>query len=686
MYQENFVVPFPAGIHYGTLSAFFAHFRPGTITINGLDPTDQNQADGLVRIGQGDEVQIAANSGNPQYDRDAVHIAEGIIQQGRDPWQKPGQKMELPDERYNQAANFVRQNWLGLPPEEGGQVTASAAPEPPNFREATKTDECCKLCKMMDKGKCWGYGNKAVGDDDVCDSFYPESKVSKWAALEVPEHFEGAPAKVNEIYDELKGEYDNATTDLGEDDKADLANAAAQTYKKHEGAAVSSDMSVISKWKVVALGELQQPSGVGATQDYNPVVDGPNPDALETDNAANSPEQEVAMQTWVNVAVDLLNRGEPQEAIVAKLAHDGCPNPQEILQRAQQQPMEEHPVSDSIGQDPFQAPPAADSTGQMESVSQQPSVLASNANEIGGPIGEPADSASIDTPEDLFDVDGTKKTEGDLFVDAPAETDNHVAPIEFKDETPVQETKDVHSKRVRVAGTTMVGTELDRWESMWGEGTVKIALDEGGTIQVSPDAVETLDENSPEHPVSEIQQFIDSMPEVEPSRPHIEARLANLELVRRAVRANISKVGFSDQVKLQAMDTAAEEETALLREALGNLHEEYEVDYFKGQRRYEVNAFAIAEGEVKEWEGRPREAGAIWAAENFTGPTTEENLVEAAAHHASALGLTGSQFEQFLAGAFEDGLKDLPEVTSEENPNAENVVIDHEGPADALFV
>ena len=649
MYEENFVVPFQAGIHYGTLGAFYSHFRPGTIAINGMDPTAMENAQPLTQIGQGDTVQISANTGDPQHDRDSVHIAEGLIQQGRDPWQKAGQKMSLPDERYNQAANFVRTNWLGLPAEQAA---------PAGIQPIAK----------------WSF---------LKGSPYPSN------TLEVPEHIKGAPKKVNEIYNAIMRDEGGNAQEPGEDDKAAAAAAAWTTYHKHhkksEGAAVSSDMSVTSKWKVVALGELQQPGGVGQTQDYNPVVDGPNPDALETDNAANSPEQEVAMQTWVNVAVDLLNRGEDQEAIIAKLAHDGCPNPQEILQRAAQQPMEEHPVSDSIGQDPFKAPPPADQTGQMQGLSQQPPTLASNANEVGGPIGEPADSASIDTPNDLF-VINDKSGEQDLFiVEGEPTTDNHVAPIEFEDEASVQKTKDVHSKRVRIAGTTMTGTEIDRWESMWGEGTVKIALDEGGTINVSPDAVESEDSES-EHPVSEIQAFIDSMPAVEPTRPHIEARLANLETVRRAVRANISKVGFSDQVKLQAMDTAAEEESALLKEALGNLHEEYEVDYFKGQRRYEVNAFAVAEGEVKEWEGRPKEAGAIWASENFDGTTTQENLVEAAAHHASALGLTGSQFEQFLAGAFEEGLENLPPVTSEDNPNAENVVIDHEGPAEALFV
>lgn len=597
--QDTFVVPFPAGIHYGTLSAFYNHFRPGTITINGLDPTDQQNAEALNGIQNGDPVEIVANTGDPQTDRDAVHIAEGLIAQGRDPWQRPGQKMQLPIERYNQAANYARDKWLGLPIE---------TPQP---------------------------------------------------------------------------------------------------------GVVSSDMSVTSKWSVVALGELQQPGGVGATTGYNPVTDGPNPEGPEADNASNSPEQEVAMQTWVNVAVDMLNRGELPEAVVAKLAHDGCPNPEEILQRAQQQPMEEpHPVSDSIGQDPFQAPPPADQTGEMQGLSNQPPTLASNANETGGPIGEPADSASTDnTDGDLMKIDnlGDSEKPGLFDVDKEDGADNHVEPIEDPKEVKKQDSKSVRSNRVRIAGTTMTGYELDRWEGMWGDGQVKIALDDGGTINVSPDAIEPADEETLDHPVSEIQAFIDNMPAVEPSRPFIEARLANLELVRRACRSHISKVSLSDQVKLQEMDTRAEEETALLKEALTNLAEEHEVAYFAKQPRFEINAWNLGSPQTKEWQGRPREAGAIWASENFDAPTTEENFVAAAAHHASRLGLTGTQFEEFLAGAKSAGDYEREHVTTcsncghelsneardycencgesvKGNPKGTTASTDNEGPAEALFV
>lgn len=600
MYKDTFAVPCLAGIHHATLGAFSAHFRPGTITINGMDPTLPENADMLATIAHGEPVEIAANTGDPQLDRDAVHIAEGLIQQGRDPWQRHDrERMQLPITRYNQAANFVRSNWLNLPIE----------------------------------------------------------------PVQTP-----------------------------------------------ESSAVSSDMSVTSKWKVLALGELQQPGGVGGTQDYNPVVDGPNPEGPEIDNASNSPEQEVAMQTWVNTAVDMLNRGEDPQAIVAKLAHDGCPNPEEILQRAQQQPMEQpHPVSDDIGQDPFQAPPPADQTGEMQSLSQQPPTLASNANEVGGPIGEPADDASTDnTDGSLMKIDnlGDSEKPGLFDVDKEDGADNHTEEITEPKEVKPESAKSVRSKRVRVAGTTMTGRELDRWEGLWGEGTVKIALDEGGVINVDPSAVEPLEGESYKHPVTEIQSFIDNMPPVEPSRPFIEARLANLEQVRRAVRANISKVGFTDQQKLAKMDHEAEEESALLKEALTNLVEEHEVEgYFAHLPRYQVNAFEIATPEIKEWQGRPREAGAIWASENFTAAVDDENFTAAAAHHASALGLTGTQFEEFLAGAKTARPDKCPNcgasVTAhtgtychacgeglgkEEEQKEHWSSTDHEGPAEALYL
>ena len=402
-------------------------------------------------------------------------------------------------------------------------------------------------------------------------------------------------------------------------------NSAANAIRRGEGtpeegnnsaitAAVSSDMSVLSKWNVVALGEMQQPGGVGATQEYNPVVDGPNPDGPGfDDNAGNSPEQEVALQTWVNMAVDYLNRGESPEEILAKLAHDGCPEPEKVLTMAQQQP-EGTPVSDQGLSDPLEVPTPPDPTmtGQMESTSQQPPMLA----------------------------------------------------------------------RVRIAGTTMTGYEVERWEDLWGEGTVKIALDDGGQVNVAASSIEPLAAGeAPKHPVTEIQEFIDSLPEVKPTRPSIEAHLANLELVRRAIRSTISKCAFSDQVKLQGLDTAAEAESAALKEVLTNVAEGFEVAYAKAQPKFRVDAFKIAGNIDPQYKGRPREAGAIWASENFdVAVNDDDSFRAAAANYAAAEGMSKSQFEEFLAAA-EKHRKVRTEEFATEPETADN-----EGPAEALFV
>jgi hypothetical protein len=591
MYSEPHPIGHPAGVHYGTLDAFAHHYQPGVVTINGVDPTDRSQWQGLVGhpdLRQGGQATIAAETGDPQTDRDAVHIARGIIEMGRNPWMKPGlpanEQPRLPQERYNQAANHMRTKVLNLPQEGPMQVAASVA--------------------------------------------------------------------------------------------------------------VSGDMTnpKLSSWTVVALGELQQPGGVGATQDYNPVVDGPNPDGTNFgDNAGNSPEQEVALQTWVNTAVDLLNRGEPQEAVLAQLAHDGCPNPQEVIQRALQQP-EGAPVSDEIGQDPFEAPAPSDApTGQMQGLSQQPAV----ATPTAATLWKTADLFDFDaekTPEDLMDQSEGKETPENLFIiDDKSEADNHVAPVEFKDEVPVLETTDVHSSRVRIAGTTLTGREVERYEDMWGEGVVKIALDAdpndptsvGGTMNVHPSVVEPIAGNAPKHPVSEIQSFIDSMPKVEPTRPHIEARIANLKVLTTAVRQNISKVGFSDQQKLDQMRSDAEAEIALLREVLGNFEEDYEQAYLANAPKYALNAFNLGDVQTPEWAGYPKEAGAIWATENFiTQVDDDSSFVAAAAHYASSQGMNGTQFQEFLAGAETQRRK----VRTDEFTATEPETTDADGPAEQLFV
>jgi hypothetical protein len=377
-------------------------------------------------------------------------------------------------------------------------------------------------------------------------------------------------------------------------------------------------MGKTATWQVVSLGELQQPGAVGATEEYNPVVDGPNPDGPGVDNAGNSPEQEVALETWVNAAIDMINRGEQDQAIIAKLSHDGCPFPQEALKRAKEQP-NQSAVTNELGQDPFEAPspdqqnPIA--SGQMQGLSQQP----------------------------------------------PAVT----------------------GSRVRVAGSTMTGKVDEVWTDMWGQGLVRISLDEGGSVNVAPEAVESIDE-TPRQPVSEIQQFIDSLPKVEPSRPNIEARVGQLELVRQAVRNTISKVGFSDQVKLSTIDRDAQDEILVLRTWLSsNLTGEVVT------QPYRYNGFGVADSNPDAvFAGNVREAAVIWASEGPWDGTNgsmkyagaHDDLIQAAAHYAETHNMTGDQLNTFIKAA-EEYVGDHRHVTTEEF-DAEP---DNDGPVEQLF-
>lgn len=73
----------------------------------------------------------------------------------------------------------------------------------------------------------------------------------------------------------------------------------------------------------------------------NPLMQQAGPDFA--DNSQNSFEQEVALKRWVDHAVDMLNRGELRDAILADLAHDGCPDAESVLRRAEQQPQKPAP-------------------------------------------------------------------------------------------------------------------------------------------------------------------------------------------------------------------------------------------------------------------------------------------------------------------------------------------------------
>jgi hypothetical protein len=301
-------------------------------------------------------------------------------------------------------------------------------------------------------------------------------------------------------------------------------------------------MSVESKWRVIALGEMQQPGGVGATQDsYNPQIDGPNPDGPNfLDNSQNSREQETALETWVNHAVDLLNQGKLEEEIIAQLAQDGCPDPQTVIQRALEQNIEQ-PVSNEAGTDAFSMPINQEIPGGGN---ESPSITPTNVN-ASTRVG----------------------TDGD---------------------------------RVQVKKTGKTGKIIASFLDVWGEGTVKVALDEGGVADLRPNQVSTLDEIVvPDDPLTEIQAFMDSIPEPGATRHGIEARIENLTTASLLLHdARISrKVSVVDRVRADSLKMTVDAELSDLRHARHSLQES-DFDYLDTRPTFRINAFAVADGEV----------------------------------------------------------------------------------------
>jgi hypothetical protein len=62
-----------------------------------------------------------------------------------------------------------------------GEYIAKKVPEPPNYQVGSLGKHCSN-CKMYDHGQCWGYGNKKVKAEWVCDSWADEHKTTKIAA------------------------------------------------------------------------------------------------------------------------------------------------------------------------------------------------------------------------------------------------------------------------------------------------------------------------------------------------------------------------------------------------------------------------------------------------------------------------------------------------------------------------
>jgi hypothetical protein len=277
------------------------------------------------------------------------------------------------------------------------------------------------------------------------------------------------------------------------------------------------NMNVESKWQVLALGEKQQPGGVGATM-HDPALDGPNMDGPNfADNSDNGFEQEVALKRWVDTAVDLLNRGEDPDLVLAKLAHDGCPEPEIVLQHALEQPEkdpEDMPVSD-------------------EPLSQ-------------------------DLP-------------------APANPDS---------ETAMSMPSGV-SARVKVGHVE--GTLQGYYKGQWGEPMARVALDNGQVRELPASEVQEI-ATAVDEPVEQVEQFINSFPEVDEQRQSsIEKRVAHINAARNRI-STLMHSGIEDRQRLalDAMDVQLHKELADRKNQVRHFHNDADLEYLAEQPKFDI--------------------------------------------------------------------------------------------------
>lgn len=506
------------------------HLSPHGFMLNGQPVTQDRISDLTEQLKDPNtEVELSAHNGDPQAERDVVHLGRYMMQRGRNPW--PTIRTPIPRDALNVGANGVR-NKMGWPLE--------YPPPEPTFLPSTNP--------------------------------------------------------------------------------------------------VSNEMSVESKWRVISLGEMQQPGGVGATQDaYNPQVEGPNPNGPSfLDNSQNSPEQEGALETWVNHSIDLLNQGKLQDEVVAQLAQEGCPDPQTVVQRAlkQQTEQQQPPVSNEAGTDAFSMP-----------TNQEP---LSGGNE------------------------------------APGLTQNVNASTRVG----------IDGDRVRVKTTGKTGKVIANFLDVWGEGTVKVALDGGDVADFRPNQLSTYDQiDIPDDPLAEIHAFIDGMPEPGATRAGVEARIENLTAASLMLHdARLSrKASITDRIRADRMKLDVDTELSDLRSSRKKLQES-DLDYLDTRPGYQINAFAVADGEIQidpTFGRRLAEDATILVQELPVEMITDPLGVELRAfHHAAANYASDEATDTFLAEVERQRIARVASFTQQHTASTKtNDLFDpFEGPAEQLFL
>lgn len=231
-------------------------------------------------------------------------------------------------------------------------------------------------------------------------------------------------------------------------------------------------------------------------------VPGADPDF--SDVANQSDQVQVAFETWVNTAINMMDRGATDTEILAKLSHDGCPDPESVLKRAKMQPMEPEPTEEDL--------------------------------------------SGMSGRQDIFKPSGD---EGQMEESQAIQASTREMP---ENNDPI---------RVVVAGVT--GTMIGEYEA-WGKRFVRVALDTGDTVDVSPSNVSLPDES--EDLSSQLQAAIDELGTIK-SVDHAAKHLAVWKRVHAACSTSIPSVkDVSEQAKLSVLDKVARQRVSQLTEIL----------------------------------------------------------------------------------------------------------------------
>jgi len=317
--------------------------------------------------------------------------------------------------------------------------------------------------------------------------------------------------------------------------------------------------------------------------DLNPISPEAAPGGVDlADNATNSVEQEVATETWVDHALDMLTRGANQQEIVAKLAHDGCPDPEAAYQRAL-----EHQSTESNEFDPEVEDPAAAPEIQQDSeFSMPPQGLTAN-------VGDGLDQYRHTYPEQPEQNQGVQGVE-DLkakLMQAEQEGDTVMAQ-QLRDQ--LRTMWQGYTGKVRVANFegTFRGMDYDEW------GRLVVAVDTPhGVQQLNGEIAEPVSDESDE--VSEIQQFIDSIPEAKPNDiATVASRIEHLQEARKRI---VAALGRADDESLPYLVKMREATAGAIRELTSNAEgivTASEREYLSSQSGYEVGAVVAANGSV----------------------------------------------------------------------------------------